>query len=538
MTVAQPLLDTRNALVAGLARRESLERLMADVAHRFVGLHAGQVDGAITDALARIGAFVSVDRSYVFVYDAGRRTMSNTHEWCYGDVEPQIGMLQDLPLDVFRWVVDRLAVENCVEVPLVADLPAEAAAEKDILEQQDIQSLILVSLRSRKGHPIGFIGFDAVRSVRPWHPEDRHLLELAGDLIAATIEHRDMVKALESSETHVRAVLEAVPDMMFILDGEGRVLHYKAPHDARLAVPPGQVVGTSIRALAGEDQWPVIRNALVTAARLGRSDEFEYRLEIAGEPLDFEGRITRQGPDEFLAMVREITNRKQSEKALRRLALQLTRAEEEQRRELAMLLHDGVGQELTAVMLRLHSVARTHDLAEGPLGDAMRILERAMRHTQELTFDLSPPSLYELGLENALHALVRRFGAEFDLDFAYESRGERLGLQPDLGILFYRTARELMMNAVKHSGASRVLVETSRIDGAVRLAVRDDGRGLDAAAAVRGTDRNGGFGLFSIRQRIEPLGGNLDIVSGGGTCISITVPFGEEGGTASLEANT
>jgi PAS domain S-box-containing protein len=530
--------ETRNSLVLGLARRESLERLMADVAHKFVGLDPGQVDAAITDALARIGEFVNVDRSYVFLYDADRQTMSNTHEWCYGDVEPQIELLQDLPIEIFAWVVRKLETELCIEIPLVADLPPEASAEKDILEQQDIQSLVLVSMRSRKGRPIGFIGFDAVRSVRPWHPEDRHLLELAADLIAATLEHRDIVSALDASGRHTRAILDAVPDMMFVMNGEGVVLDYKAPHDGKLAVPADRVIGTAVSELTGQEQWPVIRQALGVAARHGRSEDFEYTLHIGGEDIVFEGRITRQGPDEFLAMVREITERKRSEKALRRLALQLTKAEEEQRRVLAVELHDGIGQELTAVMLRLQSVARTLEVSEGPLTDAMKILTSAMRHTQDLTFDLSPPSLYELGLENALQALVRRFNGEYDLRFSYEAHGERLAVTPDLGILLYRIARELIVNAVKHAGAGNVSVETVSSPASVQLSVQDDGCGMDASGPVaRDATRGGGFGLFSIRQRIEPLGGKLDIISGGGTRISVTVPLAHASGSESLEAN-
>lgn len=406
-------------LAQDLARRCELERLVASISRSFVGIDSAELNGAIDRTLTDIGAFVRADRSYLCRYDSQRGLMSNTHEWCAEGIEPQSHILQDLPIQAFPWSHSRLMTERYIDVALVADLPAEASAEKEILREQGVQSILAVGLHSRAGALLGFVGFDAVREVRPWHPDDLHLLTVISDLIAAAIEHDGLMQRLTESEGWQRTTIED----------------------------------------------------------------------------------------------------------LRELALELTSAEEVQRRKLALQLHDGIGQELTAVNLLLQALAQRMGSPDPVLSRTIAILQETMRKTQDLTFDMSPTVLYELGLGPALSGLARRYslpdGPSIEVDIVDPESTRPIAFS----VLLFRIARELLFNALKHAHAKRIILRLVCRHNLTRLIVADDGLGMPIDSELRIRERqHDGFGLFSIRQRIEPLGGHMEITTASGTVVEISLP--------------
>lgn len=237
-------------------------------------------------------------------------------------------------------------------------------------------------------------------------------------------------------------------------------------------------------------------------------------------------------PQAVLEINRDITERKRREQQLmayqtrlRALAAQLARAEEGERHRIATDLHDGVGQHLAMCKLRLKIFAQAHPGAEAELEEALALLGRAIAETRSLIADLSPPVLYELGLEAGLQWLVERERARFGLDIDLAVPGDLPPLDEEMGVFVFRAAAELLLNVFKHAGAGRVEVGLSVEDGLLRLTVADDGRGL-AEPADEGA-RPAGFGLFSIRERVESLGGRLDIVSppGAGLAATLSLPL-------------
>jgi len=172
-----------------LRRRLALESFLADFSARCIDLPPGETDAAVNQALEGIGALTDVDRSYVFLLDDQRRTMTNTHEWCAPGIEPQKENLQDLPWDIFPWWMDKLGRFETIYIPRTADLPPEAAAEKKILEDQDIRSVLVVPIAWRQ-KLTGFLGFDSGRHERTWTAEDRQTLETMANTLAMVFEHQ------------------------------------------------------------------------------------------------------------------------------------------------------------------------------------------------------------------------------------------------------------------------------------------------------------------------------------------------------------
>ena len=197
---------------------------------------------------------------------------------------------------------------------------------------------------------------------------------------------------------------------------------------------------------------------------------------------------------------------------LRRLAREVCLAEERERRRIAEDLHDHLGQALAVMKLRLknlHGDAMLggHDRA---LSELVELSDQAIRYTRGLTFELSPPVLYELGLGPALDWFGERVEAKHGLRVKVTEKG-RVPLPDDLKVMLWKCARELVHNVVKHADARRLTIELKHGDGRVDLEVSDDGRGFEPAEVQPGHADH--FGLLSIEERLRDYGGGLDIAS-------------------------
>jgi len=215
---------------------------------------------------------------------------------------------------------------------------------------------------------------------------------------------------------------------------------------------------------------------------------------------------------------------------IRALASALTLAEQAERRRIAELLHDHVQQLLLGA--RLH--VRLLDGAEGAerrglVDEVNRILEEALQATRELAVDLTPPALEAEELEEALRWLADHMSRLYRFHVHIEAEAPGRVPSRDVRVLLLQLVRELVFNAVKHAGVEQARVRLAETDGGVVITVEDKGRGFDVAATVGPDRKRRGFGLYSVRERLELLGGRLEItsVAGQGTRATIIAPVTE-----------
>jgi signal transduction histidine kinase len=140
--------------------------------------------------------------------------------------------------------------------------------------------------------------------------------------------------------------------------------------------------------------------------------------------------------------------------------------------------------------------------------------------------EMSPPVLNELGLIPAIEWLTEQIEAQHGINIEVNADNGFTPLQHDIQVLLFQATRELLMNVVKHARARKALVKVSGGNRKIRIEVMDDGRGFDKRQAFRTDVSSGGFGLFSIRERIRHFGGHLIIQSeeGNGTRVVLTAP--------------
>ncbi len=196
--IFRDITDRRQAEKA-LKHRIEMEGLVALVSSHFIGLSPKEFDGGIDYALRIAGEHIGVDRSYIFVISADGSMMDNTHEWCAEGIEPQKEILQELSIEAFPWIMEKLYKFKNVYIPSVDALPPEAEAEKEILQAQDIKSLILVPM-IRGNSLVGFLGFDSVRTERAWEDEDIRLLQTLGNIIVGVLDRQKAEEILRKSE--------------------------------------------------------------------------------------------------------------------------------------------------------------------------------------------------------------------------------------------------------------------------------------------------------------------------------------------------
>jgi signal transduction histidine kinase len=202
---------------------------------------------------------------------------------------------------------------------------------------------------------------------------------------------------------------------------------------------------------------------------------------------------------------------------LRALALELTLSEERERRRIATELHDGAAQSLAFARMQIAAATKAIGEAETArtLDEVSQILRESLGQIREVLLDLSPPAMNEIGLGVAISEwLEQQIGRRHGLGTSFTDQCGRVPLDDDVRAVLFRNARELLTNVVKHAHAKTVAVRIDSTGKELRITIVDDGAGLDSDNVDGATC--GGFGLFSIRERMLDLGGSLEIVSARG----------------------
>lgn len=265
-----------------------------------------------------------------------------------------------------------------------------------------------------------------------------------------------------------------------------------------------------------------------------RKDGSPISVEISVYPIIFREENAVQ------IIARDITERKKVEaeiweyqNMLKRVASDLILAEESERRKLAIVLHDQLGQSLAMAKIKISGLMSTLDGVEQQ--DKLKAIEAdisaAVKQTRSLTNDLSPPVLHELGLIVAIRWRLDKFMNETGISTKYDHNVDTVTLRDEQSIILFGSADEILNNIVKHANAGQVNVMVDVQSSSLILMISDDGQGFDLSILNPENRRNDSFGLFSIKERLEYLGGVLDVQSQPkqGTRVILSIPISSGG---------
>jgi len=344
---------------------------------------------------------------------------------------------------------------------------------------------------------------------------------------------------LAGEERH-RVILQTAMDGLWRSDTEGRLLEVNASYCRMSGYSEQELLAMRIPDLE------VTETHHDTAAHIRKimaqgEDRFESRHRRKdGCIIDVDVSVQYRPDDggQMVTFLHDITARKQLQQRLRDLAEWQAVADEEERWRISRRIHDTIIQSLSLASMRLGLIATPVDGAEmeavaGPVLKVRALLDGAIEECRTVMSDLTPPLLYELGLIAALRELAGQMQAKHGVRMVVEDDGrEDVMSHPQRGLMF-ESIRELVMNAMKHAAPGEIRVSASRGDQDMVINVQDNGKGFYAGSGMHTMpNHHGGFGLFSIRQRLEGLGGRLEIVSvpGDGSTATISLPMCARGG--------
>ena len=252
-----------------------------------------------------------------------------------------------------------------------------------------------------------------------------------------------------------------------------------------------------------------------------------FPVEISLNLLKIEGQKIYQ------AIIRDVTERKQSEESLRHLTEQLLTAQETERQRIALLLHDELGQALMLFKFQLKAIndnlRKEKSKSANDCLDMLEYLEGLIQKVRLLSKDLnSPYILEELGFQGALRYLIEKIGKNFHIQpgkVAIDKIDSLFSAEALIGI--YRIFQEGLMNIGRHSHASQFSITVKKKKDHVSFVIQDNGTGFDKAGIISPKGLKQGLGIFSMEERVRILGGSIDIQAkpGEGTKISFSLPI-------------
>jgi PAS domain S-box-containing protein len=337
--------------------------------------------------------------------------------------------------------------------------------------------------------------------------------------------------ALRQSEREYRGLFENARDAILIIDPEQEIVLAVNQRACEVyGISRSEFVGISLQTISNnvERGRMVIKETLEhgmahdfeTIQR--RGDGTEMFLHINASVVEYKGRIAIQ------SINRDITEQKRAQDALQSYPRQLIEAQEAERQSVARELHDQIGQVLTAIHLNLQAVRKTCETTEACvlIDEGVAIVDEALGQVRNLSFELRPSLLDDLGLAAALRWYTDRFTQRTGIQAAtmINLPDSPARLTKELETACFRIAQEALTNVVRHSQAKNVAVRLQKLNDQIRLSVKDDGVGF-AAHSQNLAPFTTHLGLRGMRERALALGGQLEVSSSHrGTRISASFP--------------
>jgi len=352
-------------------------------------------------------------------------------------------------------------------------------------------------------------------------------------------------KALKESEEKYYNLIEHANDAIVSVNSAGVIIGFNKKAEEMFGYSREEVIGKTSYLLISQQTQKNYKEALKQFAKTGTGiDRANNILEGRGVrkegeefPVEY-SYYTINIKEEFIitAIVRDISERKvaekkfkQYQKKLKALTSQMTLTEERERRRFAEYLHDEIGQYLFATNMQLGQLKKSIRSAKEAaiLDKAITNIKEMVNKSRSLTFELSPPILYEFGLEKTLEWLADQVYKQYNLFVAIEDDRQKKPLNADMKIFLYQAVRELLNNVTKHSRKEKAIVSIKKDNSHITVCVEDNGVGFDISGLDSFDTMKGKFGLFHIKERMEQLGGQFVIASqpNRGTHVTLIAPL-------------
>lgn len=328
-------------------------------------------------------------------------------------------------------------------------------------------------------------------------------------------------KLTEENAELMALFTELDPDPVIRVDMHGAVVNYNSA--AKTLLQKAELIGTNIRQIIPEAKE--INNLIET------DSSYLYSIKINEKDFDV---LIRGIKDKNFAQLyfHDITIRKNYEKVLKDYSEHLQHSIEDERKRIAKELHDGIGQNLSALRLKVSRLSQRfqHNEALQEIKEINAALSESIKELKEISFNLKPRILDEIGLESALFSLCKNFSKDFMINGKLKCDRLKKKINSNQQACLYRIVQEALTNIQKHSGAKEFTMRLIDKKSNIKLIITDDGKGFEYDDLVVKKIFEKSMGLISMRERAEGLGGSFKIISspGEGTMITVEIPVEEK----------
>ena len=417
------------------------------------------------------------------------------------------------------------------------------AAHRPLAALHGFQSCWSTPIISSKGDVLGsLVTYDT--TPRQLLEKDRSLMRSASHIAAIAIEHQMAIDTALRAEERFRLLVEGVEDYaIYLLDPHGHVITWNDGATRIKGYRTEEVIGKHFSCFYSKEdiQERKPEAALRFAAETGRYDGEGWYVRKDGSKFFASVLITALKDENgtlrgFAKVTQDITSRKNEQRKIedytRRLHFlshRLLELQEVERRDIARELHDETGQALTALKINLQRALRLSGPSAdvGLLEDSVNIVEGLLKNVRDLSLDLHPPMLDDLGLVAALRWSGTRQAERggFNIQFQIDEMAARL--PGEVEAAFFRIAQEALTNISRHAEANDVTLSFRRVHGGIELLIRDDGKGFDTDSTLNRAVAGESMGLLGMQERAHLIGAGVSIESspGRGTCIHLKLPL-------------
>jgi PAS domain S-box-containing protein len=357
------------------------------------------------------------------------------------------------------------------------------------------------------------------------------------DAFVVTRESDLEVVTLSDAEFPYRMMVESMNEGAITLIPDGTIFYCNSRFCEMVQMKYKKLVGMSLQELIEANQQESFNKMLKSAGKKSVRSEFCLqdaegncrRVQLSMYPLQADGAVG------IAVIATDITERLQAEEKIRALASELTNAEQVQQLRISQVLHDDLQQRLFAVRAQLSIVTDSIEANQltpntaASLHQAQAWLGDAITVTRNLSVDISPSILRGEGMVEAIRWLSSRMKIQHGLMVKLDARNNLRNLPDPIRVTIFQAVRELLFNVVKHSGTLEATVTLEILDGHARITIADPGKGFDTQTVL--DDPQATHGLMVIRDRLELMGGSMQVDSapGEGTRIRMEFPVEEEG---------
>ena len=521
------LRDANIALTQNLSLERVLETLL-DFLARLVPYDSANVmlrneeSQFVVSALRRYEGFQDVETTRAIAFDNSNPLLRRICATRQGVVVPDTLKEPD-----WQFVHGADHVRNWMGVPLVVADTVIGLYSVDKAEPNFFQPE-----HARLAETLAARAASAIQNAQLFEQSQRYVAELEEILV----ERQRAEVALRESEERYRELFENAKDAIYVHDLEGTYLKANRAAEELSGYTREEIVGHHYTEFIAEEHVNFVRRRF--CAKLAQQGETSYEVDVIAKdgrrvPVEVSSRAIYENGQivGVQGMARDITERKAAQDTLQMFSRQLIEAQEDERRRIARELHDQIGQILTAVKMNLHTVQRFNVGAEAGsyVKDNIEAVDEALRLVRDLSIDLRPPVLDDLGLVTALGWYVDRYtkrtGLRVDVVIELPDTNERFSR--DLETACFRIAQEALTNVVRHACAGNVTLQLTRTAKTLTLVVKDNGVGFDLKSLRKRSPRAATLGLVSMQERAHAAGGTLEIEStpSRGTRIRFIVPL-------------